>query len=219
MIIGLSDRSRRMAVAIRLRGARGTSRDGRSALRTQRVRGVPNIEAGFASDKERDDHMRSFSFGPPQHRARVQRVIGVLRKGPASPTPKGMEPAKDQLPETNPKGGGQAHPSNRSPRFAWSGDEPFQRGTSDQAIPASPPDDPSGSVFSSLVQEPADIRPDGQSCKLLLSSWIQISLGTIRSAKRRLKEWWSLSGSNRRPPACKAGALPAELKPQYGGPG
>ena len=26
--------------------------------------------------------------------------------------------------------------------------------------------------------------------------------------------WWSLSGSNRRPPACKAGALPAELKPQ-----
>ena len=25
--------------------------------------------------------------------------------------------------------------------------------------------------------------------------------------------WWSLSGSNRRPPACKAGALPAELKP------
>ena len=29
--------------------------------------------------------------------------------------------------------------------------------------------------------------------------------------------WWSLSGSNRRPPACKAGALPAELKPrQYG---
>jgi hypothetical protein len=25
--------------------------------------------------------------------------------------------------------------------------------------------------------------------------------------------WWSLSGSNRRPPACKAGALPAELRP------
>ena len=25
--------------------------------------------------------------------------------------------------------------------------------------------------------------------------------------------WWSLSGSNRWPPACKAGALPAELKP------
>jgi hypothetical protein len=25
--------------------------------------------------------------------------------------------------------------------------------------------------------------------------------------------WWSWSGSNRRPPACKAGALPAELQP------
>src|SRR5689334_21802784 len=26
--------------------------------------------------------------------------------------------------------------------------------------------------------------------------------------------WWSQSGSNRRPPACKAGALPAELWPR-----
>jgi hypothetical protein len=26
-------------------------------------------------------------------------------------------------------------------------------------------------------------------------------------------QWWSQSGSNRRPPACKAGALPAELWP------
>ena len=28
------------------------------------------------------------------------------------------------------------------------------------------------------------------------------------------KIWWSQAGSNRRPPACKAGALPAELWPQ-----
>ena len=28
-----------------------------------------------------------------------------------------------------------------------------------------------------------------------------------------LKTWWSQPGSNRRPPACKAGALPAELWP------
>src|SRR5690606_35735514 len=28
------------------------------------------------------------------------------------------------------------------------------------------------------------------------------------------RKWWSQSGSNRRPPACKAGALPAELWPQ-----
>src|SRR5438067_3413969 len=27
--------------------------------------------------------------------------------------------------------------------------------------------------------------------------------------------WWSRSGSNRRHPACKAGALPAELRPRY----
>ena len=26
--------------------------------------------------------------------------------------------------------------------------------------------------------------------------------------------WWSRTGSNRRPPACKAGALPTELRPQ-----
>ena len=29
--------------------------------------------------------------------------------------------------------------------------------------------------------------------------------------------WWSQSGSNRRPPACKAGALPAELRPRRDG--
>ena len=27
--------------------------------------------------------------------------------------------------------------------------------------------------------------------------------------------WWRLTGSNRRPPACKAGALPAELNPPF----
>ena len=30
----------------------------------------------------------------------------------------------------------------------------------------------------------------------------------------RSEVWWSQTGSNRRPPACKAGALPAELWPQ-----
>src|SRR4029077_13593020 len=30
------------------------------------------------------------------------------------------------------------------------------------------------------------------------------------------KSWWSRSGSNRRHPACKAGALPAELRPPSG---
>src|SRR5512133_3071965 len=27
-------------------------------------------------------------------------------------------------------------------------------------------------------------------------------------------QWWRMTGSNRRPPACKAGALPAELIPR-----
>lgn len=31
--------------------------------------------------------------------------------------------------------------------------------------------------------------------------------------------WWSQGGSNSRPPACKAGALPAELWPRFGGSG
>lgn len=39
-----------------------------------------------------------------------------------------------------------------------------------------------------------------------------------RSARAlSLGKWWSRSGSNRRPPACKAGALPAELLPRLFG--
>ena len=45
-----------------------------------------------------------------------------------------------------------------------------------------------------------------------------ISLNPRAVAEYRLMvrikgEWWSQAGSNRRPPACKAGALPAELWP------
>ena len=36
--------------------------------------------------------------------------------------------------------------------------------------------------------------------------------GTKRNCKSR--SWWSQTGSNRRPPACKAGALPTELWPR-----
>jgi hypothetical protein len=35
-----------------------------------------------------------------------------------------------------------------------------------------------------------------------------------RPADRSEPDWWSWSGSNRRPPECKSGALPAELQPQ-----
>ena len=43
----------------------------------------------------------------------------------------------------------------------------------------------------------------------------------VRSEARQMprtnpqKKWWSLTESNRRHPACKAGALPAELRPLF----
>ena len=40
-------------------------------------------------------------------------------------------------------------------------------------------------------------------------------LESSRNGARR--RWWSQAGSNRRPPACKAGALPAELWPRSTG--
>ena len=51
-------------------------------------------------------------------------------------------------------------------------------------------------------------RPhDYQSCAL--ASW---AIGPFLWLPGDLK-WWRLAGSNRWPPACKAGALPAELNP------
>ena len=40
---------------------------------------------------------------------------------------------------------------------------------------------------------------------------------SYRPKSQSRTEWWSQSGSNRRPPACKAGALPAELWPRMPG--
>ena len=37
--------------------------------------------------------------------------------------------------------------------------------------------------------------------------------GSLRQQSMNVK-WWRMTGSNRRPPACKAGALPAELIPR-----
>ena len=38
--------------------------------------------------------------------------------------------------------------------------------------------------------------------------------GNRAAFAQRDAQWWRMTGSNRRPPACKAGALPAELIPQ-----
>ena len=52
-------------------------------------------------------------------------------------------------------------------------------------------------------------RPhDYQSCAL--ASW---AIGPCLWLLGDFKRWWRLAGSNRWPPACKAGALPAELNP------
>ena len=39
----------------------------------------------------------------------------------------------------------------------------------------------------------------------------------FESFDRQDRRWWSQTGSNRRPPACKAGALPTELWPRSNG--
>src|SRR4051812_4007211 len=44
--------------------------------------------------------------------------------------------------------------------------------------------------------------PHGRAAKGFLANGIGLEI-----------KWWSRTGSNRRPPACKAGALPAELRP------
>ncbi len=43
---------------------------------------------------------------------------------------------------------------------------------------------------------------------------LQNLLCALHIHRKAVQHWWSQSGSNRRPPACKAGALPAELWPQ-----
>lgn len=48
----------------------------------------------------------------------------------------------------------------------------------------------------------------------LLSSSRRLSVREPAITRLYQKEWWSQTGSNRRHPACKAGALPAELWPQ-----
>ena len=50
------------------------------------------------------------------------------------------------------------------------------------------------------------LRPNLRKDKLILSVF-----GVQGS--QQLPTWWSWSGSNRRPPECKSGALPAELQP------
>ncbi len=89
-------------------------------------------------------------------------------------------------------------------------------------------------TLSRLTSQPEDVSFDSSStcenlrdsnthelCVVSIFSLIQIFKEqnfavhlfrfTLKFSCVRSKRWWSYAGSNRRPPACKAGALPAEL--------
>ena len=78
---------------------------------------------------------------------------------------------------------------------------------------------PSGPVFSSQCQQNRQTLRSRSSTRLQTFSSSLDDGMSLRSTARppppnlAVRLWWSLSGSNRRPPACKAGALPAELRP------
>jgi hypothetical protein len=49
-----------------------------------------------------------------------------------------------------------------------------------------------------------------------VSRWACSGLRRTKARDGEIEGWWSQAGSNRRPPACHAGALPAELWPLQG---
>ena len=136
---------------------------------------------------------------------------------------------KDQLPETEPNDGGQAHQSRRvaypfsryptacrNTRVIPKGDEPC--GTLLQTEPH-PQSTTHGARFTrslrtrllfTLSSEQAD-RASARPANLVF--FLDDKKPSNQPLDTNLKAWWSLSGSNRRPSACKADALPAELRP------
>ena len=61
-----------------------------------------------------------------------------------------------------------------------------------------------------LPEKPHALAADAAKAKLM----IQLELFAVRY--RRPMQWWRRTDSNRRPPGCKPGALPTELRPRYG---
>ena len=58
-------------------------------------------------------------------------------------------------------------------------------------------------------------QPAGaQTCEIRTSRRAPLAEPHWQSPIAGAPDWWSQTGSNRRPPACKAGALPTELWPQ-----
>ena len=67
-------------------------------------------------------------------------------------------------------------------------------------------------LATTALREPCQPPPNGFG---VLARGVPFKAPRVRCANR--SNWWSRSGSNRRPPACKAGALPAELRPRVRG--
>ena len=51
-------------------------------------------------------------------------------------------------------------------------------------------------------------------CRTTRGNAAELRPAALAAQARAASIWWSWSGSNRRPPECKSGALPAELQPQ-----
>ena len=62
-------------------------------------------------------------------------------------------------------------------------------------------------IVKELINLAAYHKKPNMDTHLNVQIWFFIDLPTP-------PKWWSQAGSNRRPPACKAGALPAELWPR-----
>ena len=60
-------------------------------------------------------------------------------------------------------------------------------------------------LFSMMTSNTRKRQPGHSTCQ---------ATAPARTQRLPGRTWWRRTGSNRRPPACKAGALPAELRPQ-----
>ncbi len=70
-------------------------------------------------------------------------------------------------------------------------------------------------TMSDNTQQPGSTRAQAVRNRLFLSGRMGCSdVSTNDSRASVITTWWSQTGSNRRPPACKAGALPTELWPR-----
>ena len=76
-----------------------------------------------------------------------------------------------------------------------------------------------GDCASIATRVATDSRSDPTSSRCQITR-IRVNLLVCDGCERRFSanepepDWWSQTGSNRRPPACKAGALPTELWPR-----